>query len=422
MAKYERIVTTAAGLELLENAAFLGGSIQFTALKTGSGTYDGTEELSSMTDLKNVCQTFGIGSVSKNEGNVIVRIVIDNKDLTEGYTMTELGLYAINPDTGEELLYAIILAETGYEDYVPPYADAPASITFEAYFELTESTEPVTFTAAYMEGVYAPAESFNEHVQNNEIHVTKEEKENWNSKQAALTIDTALDADSENPVQNKAIATEINKKLNTNGGNASNTTAAFTEATELAALTTGSKLSVLFGLIAKAVSSLISHIKDTAIHFTAAERTKLSGIAAGANAYTHPNSGATAGTYRSVTVNEQGHVTGGTNPVVTVAQGGTGATTAAAARTNLGVAYGTAAGTVCQGNDSRLSDTRTPKAHNQAASTITAGTLAGQVNANTTAMDTLATAQVRDACIVDADPGEGTASSLPAGTLVFSKE
>lgn len=30
--------------------------------------------------------------------------------------------------------------------------------------------------------------------------------------------------------------------------------------------------------------------------------------------YTHPDSGATAGTYRSVTVNAQGHVTGGTNP------------------------------------------------------------------------------------------------------------
>ena len=31
-------------------------------------------------------------------------------------------------------------------------------------------------------------------------------------------------------------------------------------------------------------------------------------------AYAHPNSGVTAGTYTSVTVNEQGHVTGGSNP------------------------------------------------------------------------------------------------------------
>lgn len=40
--------------------------------------------------------------------------------------------------------------------------------------------------------------------------------------------------------------------------------------------------------------------------------------------------------------------------IVPVANGGTGAATAAAARTALGVAYGTTAGSVCQGNDLRL--------------------------------------------------------------------
>lgn len=181
MAKYERIVTTEAGLELLENAAYMGGSIQFTALKAGNGTYDGTEDLAAATDLKSVCQTFGIGSVTKKEGNVIVRIVIDNNDITEGYKMTELGLYVTNPDTGEEILYAIILAEAGYEDYLPPYADAPTSITFEAFFELTETTEAVTFTSVSMEGVYVPVASFNEHLQDKDVHVTTAEKEAWNA-------------------------------------------------------------------------------------------------------------------------------------------------------------------------------------------------------------------------------------------------
>lgn len=53
--------------------------------------------------------------------------------------------------------------------------------------------------------------------------------------------------------------------------------------------------------------------------------------------YTHPNSGVTAGTYRSVTVNAQGHVTGGSNPTLAIANGGTGATTAKQARANLEV-------------------------------------------------------------------------------------
>lgn len=43
--------------------------------------------------------------------------------------------------------------------------------------------------------------------------------------------------------------------------------------------------------------------------------------------YTHPNSGVTAGTYRSVTVNAQGHVTGGTNPTTLDGYGITDAAT-----------------------------------------------------------------------------------------------
>lgn len=54
---------------------------------------------------------------------------------------------------------------------------------------------------------------------------------------------------------------------------------------------------------------------------TAADKAKLDGIANGANNYSHPNSGAIAGTYRQVTVNAQGHVTGGTNPTTLAGYG-----------------------------------------------------------------------------------------------------
>ena len=41
---------------------------------------------------------------------------------------------------------------------------------------------------------------------------------------------------------------------------------------------------------------------------------KLNGIEENANKYVHPTSGVSAGTYRSVTVDEKGHITAGTNP------------------------------------------------------------------------------------------------------------
>ena len=53
--------------------------------------------------------------------------------------------------------------------------------------------------------------------------------------------------------------------------------------------------------------------------------------------YEHPLSGATAGTYRQVTVDSKGHVTGGSNTTLPITQGGTGATTAADAIKNLGI-------------------------------------------------------------------------------------
>lgn len=88
---------------------------------------------------------------------------------------------------------------------------------------------------------------------------------------------------------------------------------------------------------AKHTHSNSSVLNNTTASYTTEEQTKLKNIAEGANNYTHPKSGATAGTYRSVTVDANGHVTGGSNPTLGLAAGGTGATTAAAARTNLGL-------------------------------------------------------------------------------------
>lgn len=58
-------------------------------------------------------------------------------------------------------------------------------------------------------------------------------------------------------------------------------------------------------------------------------------IAATDTVYTHPNSGVTAGTYKSVTVNAKGHVTGGTNPTTLAGYGITDAESKGAANTAL---------------------------------------------------------------------------------------
>lgn len=119
-----------------------------------------------------------------------------------------------------------------------------------------------------------------------------------------------------------AICEEVNQKVD-DTGDASQTTATFTQATNRANLTTGEKLSTLFGKIMKwfadlkavAFSGAASDLTQDATHrfvtdaektgwnakagtavatttanglMAAADKTKLNGIASGANAYTHP--------------------------------------------------------------------------------------------------------------------------------------
>ncbi len=59
-------------------------------------------------------------------------------------------------------------------------------------------------------------------------------------------------------------------------------------------------------------SDLIGHLNNSAIHFTASERTKLAGIATAANKYTHPVSaaGAKASGLYKIATDVTGHVTG----------------------------------------------------------------------------------------------------------------
>ena len=72
-----------------------------------------------------------------------------------------------------------------------------------------------------------------------------------------VKVDGAMSSSSTNPVQNKVINSALGNKLATSG-DASNTTVAFTEATSMAELATGEKMSTLFGKLKLTVKNVIS--------------------------------------------------------------------------------------------------------------------------------------------------------------------
>jgi len=121
------------------------------------------------------------------------------------------------------------------------------------------------------------------------------------------------------------------------------------------------------------------------IGFTSAEKTKLNGIATGANKYTHPAYTAKSSGLYKITVDATGHVSATTavakaditglgipgSDTNTTYSAGTGLNLSS---TTFSVKYGTTEGTACQGNDSRLSNARTPTSHAVNANTYGLGT------------------------------------------------
>lgn len=146
---FDRTALTAKGKALLAKAQANLCSIQFTRAVTGNGLYAAGEDLEGRTALKSQKQTFSLNTVSVwNSSYVYVKFIITNYKsatdyLTQSYDVTEVGLYAQDPDEGE-ILYCIALAAVNKWDYMPAWDNlVPTKITINLMAEVANS-ETVT--------------------------------------------------------------------------------------------------------------------------------------------------------------------------------------------------------------------------------------------------------------------------------------
>jgi len=124
-------VLTVKGLDLISKAG-AGAVISFTKIKTGSGIFEGN--LSTVTDMAVVKQSVDIISVSSlGNARFKAQTVIDNTNLDEGYTFTEYGVYAIDPDIGE-ILFSY--GKATQSDYMPGKTEGYYSYDFSAVFKI----------------------------------------------------------------------------------------------------------------------------------------------------------------------------------------------------------------------------------------------------------------------------------------------
>lgn len=119
MAEFSKLVITNKGQALLAKMIAGEGSVEFTKVSASSTAYTDAQ-LERLISLSNVKQTSLISKITRTNGVAIkVEAAFTNTELTAGYYMKALGLYAVDPDDGE-ILYAVT-RETSGNCYMPAY-------------------------------------------------------------------------------------------------------------------------------------------------------------------------------------------------------------------------------------------------------------------------------------------------------------
>lgn len=351
MGQYNAAVITTAGESIIAQA-LQGTSLTWTAMRASSTAIPSGTNLKALTSISGVQQTAEITSATVyNDTTVQVLARFANTGINAPYYIRTVGIYG-TPQGGSETLIAVMTAVT--PDEVPAYdADSPAAFIFAVQLTVQSAASVTmqvndsgTATVAEMLGKVDAA--------GGNISDTK-----------AVTISnvtTAYPAISANTTM-AVILGRIKKfladlKANCLAGlSASGTVITYTRADG----TTGTITTqdTTYGNATTTAAGLM----------TAADKAKLDGIAAGAqvNSVTGVKGNAES-TYRTGNVNitpanigaaaashnhsasniNSGTLSADRLPTVPLTKGGTGATSAAAARTNLGVmqmASGTAAPT-----------------------------------------------------------------------------
>lgn len=137
MAEFYAAVTTDAGLALSADL-LTGEQIVFTKLVAGSGVYDEQEMTRPM--LQKVCQIreprqqFEFSRIEKVTDNcILLKTLMSNVSLTDGYRMTEIGIYAKKQgEEGDGVLYSISVAKE--PDFFPCYNGLAAVEIIEEYY------------------------------------------------------------------------------------------------------------------------------------------------------------------------------------------------------------------------------------------------------------------------------------------------
>lgn len=137
----QNLVITKKGQELMAKLIAGNATAQFTKVKTSDYNYNSVI-LEDLTDLYQIKQSVNVSNVSRTDTTIVeVQAAINNHEVSEGYYIRAVGLYAKSSDNGE-FLYAISVSE--HPDYMPPFSGQTVSgVTFKLNTKVDNSEQVV---------------------------------------------------------------------------------------------------------------------------------------------------------------------------------------------------------------------------------------------------------------------------------------
>lgn len=133
MAQFRTMILTDRGRDLVAKIVAGSSGVAFTKVGLSSQAY-ADNAIPALTALSNVKQTVQVSRVTKiSTAAVKIEAAIDNLNVTQGYTLASIGLYATDPDLGE-ILYGV--SGSDVSGYVPAYNGVTVS---GIYVNLTTS-------------------------------------------------------------------------------------------------------------------------------------------------------------------------------------------------------------------------------------------------------------------------------------------
>lgn len=174
MAEFYPAVTTNLGIALVTDL-LVGEQIVFTKLVVGSGAYEDEDffrtNLQKASGLREPKQEFGFSSIVKETDScILLKTILSNLNLTEGYRITEIGVYAKKQgEEGDGILYSLSVAKEA--DYFPCYNGLAAVEIIEEYYITISDVEEVTIQTG--KGALVLAEDFEKFKEEMQIQINK---------------------------------------------------------------------------------------------------------------------------------------------------------------------------------------------------------------------------------------------------------